>query len=102
MFYPDESVDTTEWSVKGVRQPSRVAGLLYGDAMGEQWAVKARNVDFYDAKGDVERLLFPLKATFVAKTFPALHPGRSAAEILNGEEIGFVGELHPKLQQTYG
>ena len=102
VFYPDESVETTEWSVKGVRQPSRVAGLLYGDAMGEQWAVKARNVDFYDAKGDVERLLFPLKATFVAKTFPALHPGRSAAVILNGEEIGFVGELHPKLQQTYG
>ena len=102
VFYPDESVETTEWSVKGVRQPSRVAGLLYGDAMGEQWAVKARNVDFYDAKGDVERLLSPLKATFVAKTFPALHPGRSAAVILNGEEIGFVGELHPKLQQTYG
>lgn len=102
VFYPDESVETTEWSVKGVRQPSRVAGLLYGDAMGEQWAVKARNVDFYDAKGDVERLLSPLKATFVAKTFPALHPGRSAAVILNGEEIGFVGEMHPKLQQTYG
>ena len=102
VFYPDESVETTEWSVKGVRQPSRVAGLLYGDAMGEQWAVKARNVDFFDAKGDVERLLFLLEATFVAKTFPALHPGRSAAVILNGEEIGIVGELHPKLQQTYG
>ena len=102
VFMHDDSVVTTEWSVKGVRQPVRVAGLLYGDAMGEQWAVKARGVDFYDAKGDVERLLAPLNAEFVAKTFPALHPGRSAAVVLNGQEIGFVGELHPKLQQTYG
>lgn len=102
VFMHDDSVVTTEWSVKGVCQPVRVAGLLYGDAMGEQWAVKARGVDFYDAKGDVERLLAPLNAQFVAKTFPALHPGRSAAVVLNGQEIGFVGELHPKLQQTYG
>lgn len=102
VFMRDDAVVTTEWSVKGVRQPVRVAGLLYGDAMGEQWSVKARGVDFYDAKGDVERLLAPLNAQFVAKTFPALHPGRSAAVVLNGQEIGFVGELHPKLQQTYG
>ncbi len=102
VFLRDESVVTTEWSVKGVRQPVRIAGLLYGDAMGEQWAVATRGVDFFDGKGDVERLLAPLKAEFVAKSFPALHPGRSAAIILNGKEIGFVGELHPKLQQTYG
>ena len=102
IFRRDDSVVTTEHSVKGVDQPVRIAGLLYGDAMGEQWAVPSRLVDFFDAKGDVERLIAPLKATFVAKTFPALHPGRSAAIMLDGKEIGFVGELHPKLQQTYG
>ena len=80
----------------------RIAGLLYGDAMGEQWSVPARLVDFFDAKGDVERLIAPLEASFVAKSYPALHPGRSAAILLNGHEIGFVGELHPKLQQKYG
>ena len=102
IFRRDDSVVTTEHSVKGVDQPVRIAGLLYGDAMGEQWAVPSRLVDFFDAKGDVERLIAPLKATFVAKTFPALHPGRSAAIMFDGKEIGFVGELHPKLQQTYG
>ena len=102
IFRRDDSVQTTEHSVKGVDQPVRIAGLLYGDAMGEQWAVPARLVDFFDGKGDVERLLAPLNATFVAKSFPALHPGRSAAILLDGKEIGFVGELHPKLQQTYG
>ena len=102
VFMRDDSVVTTEWSVKGVHQPVRIAGLLYGEAMGEQWSVPSRAVDFYDAKGDVERLLAPLRAQFVAKSFLALHPGRSAAVVLNGVEIGFVGELHPKLQQTYG
>ena len=79
IFRPDETVVTTEFSVKGVDQPVRVAGLLYGDAMGEQWAVPARLADFFDAKGDVERLLYPLTARFVAKSFPALHPGRTRA-----------------------
>ena len=102
VFYPDESVVTTEWSVKGVRQPVRVAGLLYGDAAGEQWGEKARLVDFFDGKGDVERLIAPKTAQYVAKAFPALHPGRSAAVIMDGVEVGFVGELHPKLQQAYG
>ncbi len=102
VFMKDDSVVTTETTVKGVCQPVRVAGLIYGDAMGEQWGVKARKVDFFDAKGDVERLIAPLKAEFVAKSFPALHPGRSAAVILDGVEIGYVGELHPKLQQSYG
>lgn len=102
IFVRDESVVTTEWSVKGVRQPVRVAGLLYGDAAGEQWGEKARLVDFFDGKGDVERLIAPKTAQFVAKAFPALHPGRSAAVMMDGVEVGFVGELHPKLQQAYG
>ncbi|MBR5458986.1 MAG: phenylalanine--tRNA ligase subunit beta, partial [Burkholderiaceae bacterium] len=102
VFYPDESVVTTEWTVKGVRQPVRVAGLLYGDAAGEQWGEKARLVDFFDGKGDVERLIAPKTAQYVAKAFPALHPGRSAAVMKDGVEVGFVGELHPKLQQAYG
>ena len=102
IFVRDESVETTEWSVKGVRQPVRVAGLLYGDAAGEQWGEKARLVDFFDGKGDVERLIAPKTAQYVAKAFPALHPGRSAAVMIDGVEVGFVGELHPKLQQAYG
>lgn len=39
---------------------------------------------------------------FVAKTFPALHPGQSAAILLNGKEIGFIGTVHPKIVQKLG
>jgi phenylalanyl-tRNA synthetase beta chain len=88
-------------SVAGVHQPMRVAGLAYGSADSLQWGAKDRSVDFFDAKGDVEALLSPLKVTFVADVHPAMHPGRSARVELNGMAIGHVGELHPKWRQGY-
>jgi phenylalanyl-tRNA synthetase beta chain len=32
---------------------------------------------------------------------PALHPGRSAFVELDGKQIGFIGELHPRWLQKY-
>jgi len=101
VFYPDATVEEGPWSVKGVRQPTHIAALAYGDAHGAQWGEEARSVDFFDVKGNLERLLAPLKAQFVATKHPALHPGRSAEVRLNGQSIGFVGELHPRLCQSY-
>ena len=102
MFFPDPAVLDGPWSVKGVRQPSHIAGLAYGTASDVQWGVEARRVDFYDVKGDVERLVAPLKARFVKEVFPALHPGRSAAIYVGEKRVGFIGELHPKLVHEYG
>lgn len=89
------------FGVAGVTQPVRVAGLAYGAAEALQWATKERGVDFFDAKGDVEALLAPRVARFVAARHPAMHPGRSARIELDGREVGFVGELHPKWRQAY-
>ena len=102
VFFPDPAVLDGPWSVKGVRQPSHIAGLAYGTASDVQWGVEARRVDFYDVKGDVERLVAPLKARFVKEVFPALHPGRSAAIYVGEKRVGFIGELHPKLVHEYG
>jgi phenylalanyl-tRNA synthetase beta chain len=65
------------------------------------WQGKARNVDFYDVKADVEKLLAPRQAEFVAADHPALHPGRAAQVVLNGVVIGHVGELHPRWRQAW-
>ena len=100
-FFKDPSVQTTETTVRGVRQPVMISALLYGDADGEQWARKTRPVDFYDAKGDLEALMGDVPFKLEAKSFPALHPGRSAAVVVGGREIGYIGEIHPKLQQKY-
>jgi phenylalanyl-tRNA synthetase beta chain len=66
-----------------------------------QWGDKDRAVDFFDAKGDVEALLAPRGAEFAPGTHPAMHPGRCAQVIVDGETIGHVGELHPRLRQSY-
>ena len=105
VFNRNPEAQVGELSIAGYDQPIRVAGLAYGPALPEQWGTPSRSVDFFDVKGDLEALLAPLELK--AKTFahPALHPGRSAELTIKkrGKEItlGFVGELHPRLQQSY-
>ena len=101
VFFPDPAVLDGPWSVKGVRQPQHIAGLAYGTAADAQWGLDPRPVDFYDVKGDIERLVAPLKARYVKEVFPGLHPGRSAAVYIGEKRVGFIGELHPKLAQDY-
>ena len=88
-------------SVAGVEQPLRLAGLAYGSAATTQWGSAARALDFYDVKGDVEALLWPRSARFVAADHVAFHPGRSARIELDGRVVGHVGELHPRWRQAY-
>lgn len=82
-------------------QNERIGGLWYGAAMPEQWGGKTRNADFYDIKADVENLLKNKAVEFVKTGHPALHPGRAANIVSDGNVIGFVGELHPKWLQKY-
>ena len=88
-------------TVRGVDQPLQVAGLAYGPADDEQWATVTRWVDFYDVKGDVERLFAPRRISFERTEHPALHPGRAARIVINERPVGVIGELHPRLQQEY-
>ena len=87
--------------VTGFQQSLFVSGLAAGPAEPEQWGTKARNVDFYDVKGDLEALFVGQTLRFKNADHPALHPGRSAALLLNDECIGVVGELHPEWAQKY-
>ncbi|MDO8437464.1 MAG: phenylalanine--tRNA ligase subunit beta, partial [Nitrosomonadaceae bacterium] len=82
-------------------QDERMAGLAYGGALSEQWGLPARNVDFYDVKGDVESLFAPRNLSFQAAEHPASHPGRSACILFDDRAIGWIGELHPQWQQQY-
>ena len=61
-------------------------------------------VDFFTAKHAVQELLRALgkDAEYIRSTRPFMHPGRSAEVIVSGKSIGFVGEIHPDVQETYG
>jgi phenylalanyl-tRNA synthetase beta chain len=101
VFLRDATVKSTDATVEGFDQPMRVAGLVSGSADVLQWGRKEQGADFFDAKGDVEVLLAPLKAEFSPGEHPAMHPGRCAQVVLDGQLIGHVGELHPKWRQAY-
>jgi phenylalanyl-tRNA synthetase beta chain len=101
VFLRDASVANTDSTVEGFDQPMRIAGLACGPADVLQWGRKEQAIDFFDVKGDVEALLYPLKAEFVPATHPTMHPGRCAQVLLAGRAIGFVGELHPQWRQSW-
>lgn len=82
-------------------QNERIGALVYGSAKPEQWAEKTKPVDFYDLKADVESLLAGKNVRFIKAEHPALHPGRTAEIQVNGNTVGFMGELHPKWLQKY-
>ncbi len=81
-------------------QPMKLGALIYGDANPEQWGVPSRRVDFFDLKGDLERL-FGRALDTRRGSHPALHPGQSAEIWMNGRPIGWVGALHPRLVQAF-
>ena len=85
----------------GYRQPLRVAALAAGPALPEQWGASTQAADFYDLKGDLEALFAPRPLHFERTVHPALHPGRCARVLLDGREIGVIGELHPRWKQKY-
>jgi len=82
-------------------EPQRLTIGMYGE-----------NVDFYDIKGTADKLLESLNIKDVeyirageSDAFDevcALHPGRSAVIIKNGTALGYIGELHPQVQEKYG
>ena len=99
VFSKDASITEGPLSVAGVSQPKRVAALAYGSVAEEQWGQASRTVDFFDVKADLEAMFAPQSVRFEAASHPAMHPGRSAAVVMHGKQVGFIGELHPRLQQ---
>lgn len=78
--------------------------LLHGRAHQPTWGVPdPRPVDFFMAKGMLEALLQVLRVDWAVEraTEPFLHPGRAAKVLAGGEEIGWVGELHPLVAREW-
>ena len=100
-FLRDASVKEGDLTVAGLHQPMRIAAAAFGPADEEQWGIPGRGVDFFDLKADVEAMVWPRAARFEAATHPALHPGRSARVWVDGEALGWIGELHPRWQARF-
>lgn len=86
-------------------QQKMLAGFVLGDAHGEQWGEKARQVDFFDVKADIQAIfaLTGCEVRYSPEPHSSLHPGQTA-EILSpdGEKLGWLGMLHPNLEKQLG
>ena len=87
-----------------VEQHRYIGGVVTGGRFDEQWAEKRQAVDFFDAKADVEALLAlgGGDVEFVAEQHPSLHPGQTARIYKDGNAIGWLGAIHPKLNKSLG
>ncbi|AFP85665.1 phenylalanyl-tRNA synthetase, beta subunit [secondary endosymbiont of Heteropsylla cubana] len=96
-FIPDDAEDF------GIRQDLMVGAVISGSRFNNHWDQPHQNLDFYDAKGDLEAILdLTCKVDdidFKITKHSALHPGQSAEIYLNNESIGFIGVIHPELEK---
>ena len=89
-------------------EPRFVCGVMSGAWGLDGWNEKHAKLDFFDAKGVVERLLAALRITKVRfkpcdpEAYGWLQPGRSAEVYAGGELLGWVGNVHPKSLANFG
>ncbi len=90
----------------GLKQEPMLAGVVCGSRLPEGWAQGRETVDFFDVKADVEAVLGFAGAldafTFVPGQHPALHPGQTARIERDGQQVGYLGALHPELVKSLG
>ena len=86
--------------IQDLKQIPTLALIATGTAIPEQWHAKAQPMDFFDLKGEVERILASarLQASFEPSQRVWLHPGQNANIVLQGQVIGYLGRLHPSLE----
>lgn len=98
-FQTDASQD-----VKKLQQIPTLAMIAVGSHLPTQWHQKAKNMDFFDLKAEVEQLLglakYDVKQTvsYQRSKRAWLHPGQSAEVVIDGQSIGYFGRLHPSLE----
>jgi len=81
----------------------KVAILIKGNYLVNDWQHSTTKCDFYTLKGIIENLLdylgFKNRYTFVAEELPEMHPGMSAKILLDKEQIGIIGRVHPSYKK---
>jgi phenylalanyl-tRNA synthetase beta chain len=78
-------------------EPWRIGALAVGEMRPGGWRGQAVASDFYALKSVLEGMTTELGASLevVPGEQPFLHPGRSGQVLVEGEEIGWLGEIHP-------
>lgn len=87
-------------SIADLKQIPTLALVAVGSQQPESWHVKPQSMDFFDFKGEIEEILAAgrVKVEYVRSERAWLHPGQSAEILVDGQSIGYLGHLHPSLE----
>ncbi|WP_350299660.1 phenylalanine--tRNA ligase subunit beta [Peribacillus frigoritolerans] len=84
-------------------EKEHIAGAITGLWESHLWQGEKKPVDFFVAKGVIEALFDTLgladQISYRQAEINDMHPGRTAEILLNGEVIGFIGQVHPTVQK---
>lgn len=86
------------------QEANRLALAATGQSSDPNWRMPASPADFYLLKGALEALCVRLRIKtleFCASELPFTHPSRSAVIRVGGTEVGFIGQLHPFVAETW-
>jgi len=87
-------------------EPYHLGALLAGPVRPATWhAQSPPAVDFFAAKGVLAALLDALGADWAVEAVPEpapfLHPGQAARITVGGEEVGWIGAIHPGIAAAW-
>lgn len=84
---------------KEYNEESKIAILMKGNYILNEWNGTKIKADFYLIKGIIENLLDYLglknRYTFEKEALPELHPGIGARIMLDRKQVGIIGRVHP-------
>ena len=87
-------------------EEEHVAAVLTGKWLDHAWQGEKKVVDFFVLKGVVEGVVGKLglgeRISFIKAEVDGLHPGRTASILLDGEQVGIIGGLHPAEEKAWG
>ena len=88
---------------KEYNEDTKVSILMKGNYLINDCLHNTTKCDFYTLKGIIENLLdylgFKNRYTFIASSLPEMHPGMTAKILLDKEEIGMLGRVHPSYKK---
>jgi phenylalanyl-tRNA synthetase beta chain len=84
-------------------QPRHIAGLALGNWVQGELSLPAIESGYPQMVDAVQLIakLAGVSAELVQTAVPGYHPGRAAKVLVNGVEVGSVGELHPDIASEY-
>jgi phenylalanyl-tRNA synthetase beta chain len=78
-------------------EPWRLACIAAGPLWPDDWRGTSMDAEFYSVKGVLEALAERLGVAVEVRSGeePFLHPGRAGRVLVAGEDVGWIGEVHP-------